>query len=540
MAYNPPSSLSLKNVMSVETLQRLHSRYADLSSRFRAGWAFHQYAEGMRKIHPGDPQRPVVTEGFQAVYATLKAISSKLNAEDAGAIEGELDSVGERLRRLTAALAEEDNRVPPEVVRQFFRRVKNEDENVLTQIVKCYLYMGTTGSGNGAGGWTVDRLDKLDFLVTRLAEERDASSDRFVLADSRRLFDLANGFWAIAREGAEEEGPGEGEVEGITKRLRALRRDVASAASLEQLHDGSMVGDFRALKHGLGANVFHPRLLAEILETNLVFKNLVRELYSVEERRIAADYQRVFDLEREVAVDGELDADLRSFRAEVEGFERRLQRDELKLRELAHLRERIRNLSDRLTATASAEATRPGVEPAEGDGGAAADGVGGEADLLAEAVARLDAALEDVPPDVPARRAVLGSALYGMRLESRELEAHRRLRDASGAFDREVERTVVEAAALRVLINEQVEELRALLDETSTTGEAPVFQRSRRTLRLASAHAARLGAAAEQALVRGGMEEAQELTVLKMRMVREHAGAWLLAMRPLLARQGRE
>lgn len=529
--------------MSVETLQRLHSRYAELSSRFRAGWAFHQYAEGVRKIFPGDPRRPVVTEGFQAVYGTLKAISSKLNAEDADAIEEELDSVGERLRRLTAALAEEDNRVPPEVVRQFFRRVKNEDENVLTQIVKCYLYMGSAGNGdagaNGGGGWTADRLDKLDFLITRLAEERDASSDRFVLVDSRRLFDLANGFWAIAR-GGDDDGPREDEVEGITNRLRALRREVASAASLDQLHDGSLVGDYRALKHGLGPNLFHPRLLAEILETNLVFKNLVRELYSVEERRITAEYQRVFDLEREVSVDGELDAELRSFREEVEGFERRLQRDELKLRELAHLRERIRTLSDRLTATANAEATRPGVDAPDGDAPSAAEDGGAGDDLLIEAIARLDTALDEVPSDVPARRAVLGSALYGMRLEARELTAHRRLRDASSAFDQEVERTVFEAAALRVVINEQVEEIRALLDETATTGEAPVFHRARRTLRLASAHVARLEAFAEQALLRGDVTEAQELTVLKMRMVREHAGAWLLAMRPLLARQGRD
>jgi hypothetical protein len=537
--------------MSVETLQRLHSRYAELSSRFRAGWAFHQYAEGVRKIHPGDPRRPVVTEGFQAVYGTLKAISSKLNAEDADAITEELDSVGERLRRLTAALAEEDNRVPPEVVRQFFRRVKNDDENVLTQIVKCYLYMGSAGNGEagadgtgdgrgiGGGGWTADRLDKLDFLITRLAEERDASSDRFVLVDSRRLFDLANGFWAIVR-GGENGGPREDEVESITNRLRALRREVASAASLDQLHDGSLVGDFRALKHGLGPNLFHPRLLAEILETNLVFKNLVRELYSVEERRITAEYQRVFDLESEVSVDGELDADLRSFREEVEGFERRLQRDELKLRELAHLRERIRNLSGRLTATANAEATRPGVDAHDGDERSAGEGGGGGDDLLIEAIARLDTALDEVPSEVPARRAVLGSALFGMRLEARELTAHRRLRDPSRGHYPEVERTVFEAAALRVVINEQVEEIRALLDETATTGEAPVFHRARRTLRLASAHVARLAAFAEQALLRGDVTEAQELTVLEMRMVREHAGAWLLAMRPLLARQGRD
>lgn len=527
--------------MSVETLQRLHSRYTELSSRFRAGWAFHQYAGGLRKIYPADPQRPAITEELQAVYADLKAISSRLNAEDAGAIEKELDSVGERLRRLTAALAEEDNRVPPELVRRFFRRVKNEDENVLTQIVKFYLYVG------GTSDWPEDRLDKVDFLITRLAEERDASSDRFVLGESRRLFELANGFWAIVRGRSADEGPGDEEVERVTRELRTLRREVAASGALENLADGRLVERFRALKHGLGPYFFHPRLLAEILETNLVFKNLVRELYSVEERRITADYQRVFDLEREVSVDAELDAELRSFREEVEGFERGLQRDELKLRELARLRDRIRSLSTRLATGGSGgeesdEATRPGIAAAEDrapeewrlgtEGGAEAD------DVLVEAVARLDAALDEVPPDVPARQAVLGSALFGMRLEGRELEAHRRLRGGAGGANEEVERTIFEAAAVRVVVNRQVEEIRALLDETSTTGEAPVFARTRRTLRLANAYLGRLQAAAEQALLRGDAAEAQVLTLLRMRLTREHAGAWLLAIRPMLARQG--
>lgn len=524
--------------MSVETLQRLHSRYTDLSSRFRAGWAFHQYAEGLRKIYPGDPQRPVVTEGFQAVYATLKGISAKLNADDADAIDDELDSVGERLRRLTAALAEEDNRVPPELVRQFFRRVKNEDENVLTQIVKFYLYLGS------AGDWPADRLDKVDFLITRLAEERDAASDRFVLVESRRLFELANGFWSIVRSRASDEGPAEDEVERVTSELRSLRREVAAADALEDLNEGRLVERFRSLKHGLGLRFFHPRLLAEILETNLVFKNLVRELYSVEERRITADYQRVFDLEREVAVDPELDAELRSFREEVEGFERRLQRDELKLRELAHLRERIRSLSTRLTAGGAAGGEEEPARPEDEASGRAGEWRAGEDggheadDVLVEAIAHLDAALDEVPPDVPARRAVLGSALFGMRLEGRELEAHRRLRGSDGGGDPAVERTIFEAAAIRVVVNQQVEEIRALLDETAITGEAPVFARTRRTLRLANAYLGRLQSAAEQALLRGDTAEAQVLTLLRMRLTREHAGAWLLAIRPLLARQG--
>lgn len=510
--------------MSVETLQRLHSRYADLSSRFRAGWAFHQYAESLRKIFPGAP-RPDHTEEFQAAYSALKSISARLNAEDPGIIESELDSVGETLERLTATLVEEDSKVSPQLVRHFFQRVKNEDENVLTQLVKFYAYAG------GGEAWPDDRVDKLDFLMTRVAEERDPGSDRYVLIERRRLRELATGLWSMV--GADS--PETEEVDALAEELKALRQQVASSETLDQLNERRLIDRFREVKHGLGPRYVFPKLLFEILDTNLVFKNLIRQLYSVEERRITAEYQRVFDLEREVVVDSELDRELRSFREEVEGFERQLQGEELKLKDLAHLRSRIHALSQRLGREAEgAESAAPeAAEPVSPPPPAPVGQAGGE--LVSEAVARLEAALAETDPELPARRAVLASELYSLRLEPRELEAHRRLRGEADGADLELERTIVEAAALRVAINREVEEIRALLDETSATGEAAVFGRTRRTLRLAASYVARLEAAAERAILYGDVAEAQALSVLRMRLVRDHSGAWLLAVRPLLA-----
>jgi hypothetical protein len=68
--------------------------------------------------------------------------------------------------------------------------------------------------------------------------------------------------------------------------------------------------------------------------------------------------------------------------------------------------------------------------------------------------------------------------------------------------------------------------------------DAALFSRTRRLLRLAEATLARLQAAVERATLHGRFAEAQELTLLRMRLVRDHAGAWLLANRPLLSRQG--
>lgn len=511
--------------MSVETLQRLHGRYAALSGRFRATWAFHQYAESLGKIFPGTPRTDLAPE-FQQHYGALKSVSARLNAEEPDVIEAELDAVEEGLGRLTSALAEEDSRVSPQVVRHFFQRVKNEDDNLLTQLVKFYLYAG------GPAGWPEDRLDKVDFLLTRVAQELDPSSDRYVLRERTRIREIATGLWSLL--GAEP--PLEAMADGVVAELRELRGAVAAAETLDQLNEGRLVERYRGLKHGLGRHFFFPRILYEILETNLVSKNLVRQLYSVEERRITADYQRVFDLEREAVVNGELDGELRRFRGEVEAFERQLREDELRLEELARLRERVRSLSARLGGHGGGGTAA--AEPA-GAEEAAEDETPGDA-LLAEAVGRLTAALREVDADLPPRRAVLGSELFPLRLEARELVAYRRLQgtEPGDGTDRSHERTILEAAALRVAINQRVEEIRGLLDDTATTGESPVFPHTRRLLRLAASYLARLEAAAEQAVLYGRAADAQELTVLRMRLVRDHAGGWLLAVRPLLAKQG--
>ncbi|HSL84004.1 MAG TPA: hypothetical protein VLF66_14610, partial [Thermoanaerobaculia bacterium] len=482
--------------MSVETLQRLHGRYAALSGRFRATWAFHQFAESLAKFVPGTPRNGDLAPECQRHSGALKSISARLNAEEPAVIEAELDAVEEELGRLTSALAEEDSRVSPQVVRHFFQRVKNEDENLLTQLVKFYLYAG------GSADWPEDRLDKVDFLLTRVAQELDSPSDRYVLRERTRLRESATGLWSLL--GAEP--PLEAVADGAVAELRELRGAVAASETLDRLNEGRLVERFRELKHGLGRHFLFPRILYEILETNLVFKNLVRQLYSVEERRITADYQRVFDLEREAVVDGELDGELRRFRGEVEAFERQLREDELRLQELARLRERVRSLSARLGGPGAREDAAPRAPSVEA---AAEDEARGD-DLLAEAMARLSAALREADPDLPPRRAVLVSELFPLRLEARELVAYRRLHgaDAGDGRDPGLERTILEAAALRVAINRRVEEIRGLLDETATTGESPMFPHTRRLLRLAASYLARLEAAAEQAVLYGRAADA--------------------------------
>jgi hypothetical protein len=505
--------------MSVHELQRLHGRYASLSNQFRSAWAFHQYLDSLRKVFAVGPAAAEVSAEFQSVYSELKSISGRLSASDAGAIESELDAVEERLRALSAALVRQDNKVSPPQVRHFFQRVKNQDENILTQLVKFYVH-----SQDGAE-WAGDRLDKVDFLLTTLAQERDATG-RYGLIERGRLREIVTGLWNLQDV---RDAP-ESVIEGATAELRGLREEAAACANLEELNERRLVARFRDFKHGLGRHLFHPKVLLESLETNLLYKNLIRQLYAVEERRIAAEYQGIFDLEREAPVEPELAEELRRFRHDVELFERRLQADELKLSELASIRSQVRSLASRLGRSSP----EPEPSPEEPE---SADGAAGGA-LLADALERLTTALAETDSDLPAARVAITSEVYSLRLEPREVDAYRFLAGTGGragtSGNRDLETLVLEAAATRVALDDRVEEIKALLDDTATTGEAPVFARTRKTLALASGHLARLEAAGERATVQGRITEAQELLLLRMRLLRNYAGAWLLAVAPVI------
>ena len=80
------------------------------------------------------------------------------------------------------------------------------------------------------------------------------------------------------------------------------------------MNASGLVARYREIKHGLGNLFFEPELALAIQEANLALKARIQKLYGQEERRIVAEYQRVFELEREVPLDGDLDGELSQFR----------------------------------------------------------------------------------------------------------------------------------------------------------------------------------------------------------------------------------
>ncbi|MEM9291772.1 MAG: hypothetical protein AAGD01_08830 [Acidobacteriota bacterium] len=518
--------------MSVQELTLLHNRYVDLSDRFRAAWAFHQFLQSVRKMFlPAQNQRP--SADFQEVYSRLKAVSQNLNASEADSIRVELTGLASRIERLTAQILEEDSKVAPQYVRRFFQKVKGYDDKLLTQLVKLYLF------GVEHGEWNSDRIDKADFLLTRLAEEKTEEEGRLTLRDGRRLAEILEGLWRVLN--AEDDGGPL--VEGHLSSLKELRALVEPVASLDELNDQNLVGRYRDIKHSLGELFFEPRLLRAILETNITLHNKVQRLYREEERRVIIDYQRIFELEREVPVDSELTERLDRFRKAVERFETSLQGREISLNDLASLKDHIRDLLPQLNAasrsggdltTSSGEHKLAVGTPSAGSSGGF--GIGDdEAQLeLRESYERLEAALSEASPLAPPQTVALSRELFPYRLEPREILAYRRL-NTDPQCNRSLERFLLEAAALRVRINEQADEIKGLLDDTAVTGDGPLFTSARRTVRLADSFQRQFDHLIDRAVLLGHLDQANPLQILRMRLVRDSSGLWLLVYKRFLS-----
>ena len=96
---------------------------------------------------------------------------------------------------------------------------------------------------------------------------------------------------------------------------------------------------------------------------------------------------------------------------------------------------------------------------------------------------------------------------------------------------------VVRASGKLLRVNEEAQEITSILDETSVTGESPVFARARQTARLADSYLWRFSHILSQALLGTDTVEIRHIEVLRMRLMRDYSGLWLLVYKPFFTRR---
>ncbi len=505
----------------VEALGRVHRRYVGASDAFKSAWTFHQFIQGLCKVFPKTLETTYDAD-FQGVYGQLKKVSLNLNELGAEVAEAELDTVQVGVDSLNQVLLDADTQIAPTRLRQFFQRVKNYDDEILSQLIKFYLY---TQDGQG---WPIDRLDKADFLVTKLCQEFDEERERWALRDRSDLRELTEGLWASLRHKPDNVG----EVDASVDELQDIRLQLATVDSIDCLDQLGLVQRLRELKHSFGTILFHPRVLTAVVETNLTAKNRVEDMYRREEERIVAEYQQVFDLERDGPHDARLREELDDFRDEVDRFEQQLQGANVRLVELARLRRRVRELVPRMQpGDDTAAILIPPELPNEYVGPDSAPQPATELAPIAIAYKGLLEALEKVDLDLEPKKVITDPQVFSYGLEQREVIAHRRMGGAV-PWNRERESLILQAVALRALIAEHVEEIKGILDETAVTRDSLVFTAAREATRLGALFVRRLAHQVEEAMMDGDIAEAQALYLLKMRATRTYAGLWLMIHRP--------
>ncbi|HET9225277.1 MAG TPA: hypothetical protein VFR31_01305, partial [Thermoanaerobaculia bacterium] len=243
---------------------------------------------------------------------------------------------------------------------------------------------------------------------------------------------------------------------------------------------------------------------------------------------------------------------LGEFREAIERFERQLQREEFKLEDIAQIRQRVRELLPRLTAGKPDRPDLPTgamrIAPPEFLGTAEqvlsstsdiseitlADKE--KEEILGAPFRRLVQALRDTSQELQPEKVVLLPEIFPLRLEPREVLAFRRVFGKPDS-NRRLEQFLVEAAALRVLINEEAQEITGIMDETSITGDSPIYSRARATVRLADEYLWRFSHMMNEIVLAGDGAEARLVEILRMRFMRDYAGLWLLAFKPFFSRR---
>ncbi len=521
--------------MSVQELSVLHRRYVEVSDRFRSAWSFHKFLGSLSKVLMNGESRPLPLD-FQSVYSELKEISHHLNVSGVDLVKAKLDQAGEQLGGLNKALLAEDSRIAPSAVRKFFRRVKNPDEKVLTQLAKFYL-------ATYPADWNHDRLDKFDFLLTHLAAESEIGGGA---KDSRERFrEVLGGLSQMADVTADVEDR-QHRVDDWLAEIQDIRQEIRTVEDLDEFHERRIIPRYREAKRRLGPLFFDPHLLLKVVTTNLAFGERISDLYEKEEREVARVCREVFSLEEQVPMaggaDGSLDADLNRFRREFDRFEREVQGGELKLDRLAQIRYQARSLAPRLRSSlgegGDSDAETSEV-PLEQEASFAADPRGNldhlrgyAQDSNNESLRRILDALAGTSSKVDPAEVITQPEIFPLRLEAREVEAYRRFDGSDLTADLNLERFLIEAAALRVRLNAKAEEIRAILDETATSGEGPTFEAARQMTRRADSFLRHFGHLIEGAVLEDRQSDARSLQLLRMRLMRVYSGLWLLAFRP--------
>lgn len=291
--------------MSVAEIGQLHGRYVRLSDEFKAIWTYNQFAAGVYKsfLHAPLPYRV----DFQKLYENIRASSDLIQSSNPQNAVPILERCERELNTITRLLVGADDGVKPSVLRRFLEKLKQQDEKIIFNLIKFYLYADAVEG---------DPRDKIDFLFTKIGEDFVEARGEYWSKDSLELRKQFVSLLAIrpVREVDQKE------IIILIRSIRENKEEIQQVDSFDRLSELNLLEKLRKFKHRIGELYFHPDVLLAIVDCNVTMKNRFQKLFREEEQRIIDDSQRLFA--EEDAITRSLGATNPSIRDEMERFRR--------------------------------------------------------------------------------------------------------------------------------------------------------------------------------------------------------------------------
>lgn len=535
---------------SIVDLRTIHDAYTRLTEKFKTFWTFHQFLQGVHKTFFGDA--PGYQIDFQGLYDQIRSVTTVMNVQPPPVVLDQINQLDGRLDVVYRALSADDEKIAASWVRRFFEKVRTEDEKLLLAILRFYFHSRQVSP---------EALDKMDFLLTLVGARKSLDDGRYLPRFPQELTKLFASLLALIRRNPAPQA----ELTAAVKALGLIRKDIDACERFEDLSEKKILDSLRTVKHRLGPAYYDPNVLSAILEANLAAKNRYQALYRGEEKRIFESSQRLLALERELSrrpevADTELQEDFRRFRQFKDEFEKKRSEGEIRHSQVTRLAESIDQLMSRLDVTSGAPAeeapisldaleseeldeareTISGYFPGR-DAVAPVPVAAAEPErptvpvatdpLVGEIASKVLYAVDLLQTGTGSGQAAYGSALSRFRLEPWEVRSARRLQSGEAARDAESganEALFLEAAALRIRIDEIAQELKGSPASPEDNPEPPIFGVATECL-VRSQELDRRFRQALEALGPGGPPESlNELTRSRFRLLRAFSGLWLL------------
>lgn len=504
--------------MSVEEISELHNRYVRLADKFKSIWTYHQFTQGVFKNLIGS-KLPYSID-FQSVYQPIKKAQSVIHSAHPDSVRELLDTADRDLKNVIRQLLGADAFVSPSIMRRFFERLDRQDDKIIFYLIKFYLYTPETGD---------DQLDKIDFLLTRIAEDYIEERKEYTTRDSLALRQTFQSL-LVVRDG---EVPPQSELLRIISSLREIKEEIDRAEKFDDLSDSNLVGRLREVKHASGDAFYHPDVLLAVVQANISMKNRSRTLYGKEEELVLEHAQRLLENERNLkngfaASDPGLTIELERFKEFKQEFDRSRATSNLKFDSLSRLKVSMKNLLGDFDTeeVPRVDQVEPVIERA--DRMHRIEEIFGDDPVLIDHLEKIVEVLAPWADRVGPAGRLADEVVTELRLEKWEAEAWFRLSrdEPMDELLRERDRLFMRAAALRMRINQEAQELARSIDAPRVDHDFLLGVRT--TLATSERLDASFGSIIQGVGSRWQPDDLRRLHRSRIRLFREFSGLWLL------------